>query len=155
MNTMTATAPAEIQVCGHRYSVAAGKGIGSNHTRTVLATVLHLAQQMGHSDGSTYADCVACGEVAYVGGTPRANSTFNLGHVVAKANGGVYCVCNLLPLCRQCNHDMADMTMTDVLTPVYDYRPTWDGTHAKREGTVMVNDDKPRGMANWSAPQNG
>lgn len=151
MTTTTEAAPVVAVVCGHKYSVPAGKSIGSVHGRTVLATVLHLAMQMGHSDGSTYADCVACGEPAYVGGTPRANSTFNLGHVQAKATGGVYCVCNLLPLCRQCNHDMGDVTMTDILTPHYDFRPMWDGTHAKGDVSLVSNDDRPRGRAHWKA----
>jgi hypothetical protein len=120
--------------------------------RQVLATVLYLASLTGHSDGVTYAVCVGCGQDAHVGGTPRAMDTFNLGHVLADAEGGKYCPCNLLPLCRQCNADMGKETLTDVLVPVYDNRSEWDGTLMRDPGTVAAKPETNRGRACWKVP---
>lgn len=120
--------------------------------RSTLATVLYLASLTGHSDGTSYAVCVGCGENAYVGGSPRAMDTFNLGHVQADAQGGMYCPCNMLPLCRQCNADMADETLTDVLVPVYDNRSEWDGVFVPDAGTVKEADSANRGRASWKVP---
>ena len=120
--------------------------------RQTLATVLMLASLTGHSDGVTWAACVGCGERANVGGTPRAMDTFNLGHVQADAEGGMYCPCNLLPLCRQCNADMGKETLTDVLIPVYDNRGCWDGKLMSDPGTVAAKPESNRGRASWKVP---
>jgi hypothetical protein len=120
--------------------------------RQTLTTVLMLAMVSGDSDGVTWANCVGCGERAHVGGTPRAMDTFNLGHVLADAEGGMYCPCNLLPLCRQCNADMGKETLTDVLVPVYDNRGAWDGKLMADTGAVAAKPESNRGRASWKVP---
>jgi hypothetical protein len=128
------------------------KAVNARIRRQILATVLYLASLTGHSDGVTWATCVGCGERANVGGTPRAMDTFNLGHVQADAQCGTYCPCNLLPLCRQCNADMGDETLTDVLVPVYDNRMMWDGKFLPDTGIVAAKAESNRGRARWTAP---
>ncbi|QMP84154.1 HNH endonuclease [Streptomyces phage Coruscant] len=127
-------------------------GTGSRTQRRIRATVLALAALTGHSDGATWVVCVACGERAVVGGAPSAMDTFNMGHVVADACGGGYCPCNLLPLCRQCNADMGDDTLTDVLTPHYDNRSIWNGELSADPG-MSTAPQTNRGRARWTAPQ--
>jgi hypothetical protein len=121
--------------------------------RQTLRTVLALAALTGHSDGETWATCVGCGNDAHVGGSPRANNTLNLGHVNSDADGGVWCVCNFLPLCRTCNQEMGKATLTDVLVPVHDNRSEWDGKLMADTGAVVMGDDKPRGMGAWKRPE--
>lgn len=128
------------------------KAANARVRRQILATVLYLASLTGHSDGSTWAACVGCGERAMVGGTPRAMDTFNLGHVKADAECGSYCPCNLLPLCRQCNADMGKETLTDVLVPVYDNRDAWDGKYVADTGMVAAQPESNRGRASWKVP---
>lgn len=150
MTTTTATQTATHND-GRTCTYASEKGTNARVRRQVLATVLYLASLTGHSDGATYADCVGCGERAYVGGTPRAMDTFNLGHVHSDAEGGMWCVCNFLPLCRQCNMDMGKEHMMDVLTPLYDNRDMWDGKLLKDTGSDVAPMDN-RGRARWTAP---
>ena len=126
--------------------------VSSRIRRQILSTVLYLASLTGHSDGVTWATCVGCGERAHVGGTPRAMDTFNLGHVLADAEGGMYCPCNLLPLCRECNADMGKETLTDVLIPVYDNRECWNGKFMADPGTVAAKPESNRGRARWNVP---
>jgi hypothetical protein len=116
--------------------------------RKIRATVLGLAALTGHSDGATWATCMACGENCVVGGAPSARDTFNMGHVLADANGGGYCPCNLVPLCRQCNEEMGDDTLTDVVPmPYYDNREMWDGVLFSDPGTETRT--VTRGRAAW------
>jgi hypothetical protein len=145
MNTTTATQT-------HRCTYREEKATNARSRRQILATVLYLASLTGHSDGATWADCVGCGERAHVGGTPRAMDTFNLGHVLADAEGGMYCPCNMLPLCRQCNADMGKETLTDVLIPVYDNRECWDGKLMRDPGTTAGAPMENRGRARWNRP---
>lgn len=128
------------------------KATNARARRQILATVLFLASLTGHSDGATWATCVGCGERAHVGGTPRAMDTFNLGHVVADAEGGMYCPCNMVPLCRQCNADMGKETLTDVLIPVYDNRELWDGKLLSDPGVTAAAPMESRGRARWNVP---
>lgn len=148
MITTTATRTATAHECTYKEY----RGAGSLAKRRILATVLHLASLTGNSDGATWADCVGCGERATVGGNPRAMDTFNLGHVLADAEGGTYCPCNLLPLCRQCNADMGKETLTDVLVPTYDNRTEWDGELIKDMGMVKEEAHANRGRARWNRP---
>lgn len=144
MDATTTTAT----IAPHSYCYSIKRNASAHGRRLITATVLALAAKMGHGDGSTYADCVGCGERAYVNAGPADMDAFNLGHVVADACGGVYCVCNILPLCRQCNAEMGDATLTDVMTPRYDYRYEWDGKHIKPlapRSTPMAN----RGSSRW------
>jgi len=134
----------------HRHYANKGK-TSSIIQRRIRTTVLALAALTGHSDGATWVVCVACGERATVGGSPTAMDTFNMGHVVADANGGGYCPCNLLPLCRQCNADMGDDTLTDVLTPHYDNRSIWNGEMSSDPGLSSAPSAQ-RGKARWMAP---
>lgn len=120
--------------------------------RRTLATVLGLAAALGHSDGRTYADCVACGQAAYIGRAQTDRAGFNLGHVVACANGGRYCPCNLLPLCRACNADMGASDLLTVCVPRYDARATWTGVMSADSGTRETTDDAPRGRGAWLRP---
>lgn len=121
----------------------------SSTVRRIRATVLGLAALTGHSDGKTWATCMACGENSVVGGAPSAVDTFNMGHVLADAQGGGFCPCNLVPLCRQCNAEMGDDTLTDVVpNPYYDNRAMWDGVLFDDPGM----DTRPvatRGRAAW------
>jgi hypothetical protein len=129
---------------------ATTKAMASASTkRRTLATVLAIAATMGHSDGATYADCVACGSRAYVGRAQTDRAGFNLGHVVSDASGGRYCACNLLPMCRACNSDLGDVTLTDALVPRYDGRATWSGVMVADTGARETTDDAPRGRAAW------
>lgn len=133
----------------HPGSAATKAAASSVSKRRTLATVLSLAAAAGHGDGATYADCVACGSRAYVGRAATDGAGLNLGHDVADANGGRYCPCNLLPLCRRCNADMADDDMSSVLTPRYDSRQGWDGVFAPDAGARETTDNSPRGRAMW------
>lgn len=136
----------------HQCTYSNETAVNSRVRRSTLATVLMLAMVSGDSDGATWANCVGCGQRANVGGTPRAMDTFNLGHVQADAEGGMYCPCNLLPLCRQCNADMGKETLTDVLVPMYDNRSMWDGKLLKDTGTVAAEPEANRGRASWKVP---
>lgn len=136
----------------HQCSYSNETAVNARIRRQTLTTVLMLAMVSGDSDGVTWANCVGCGERAHVGGTPRAMDTFNLGHVLADAEGGMYCPCNLLPLCRQCNADMGKETLTDVLVPVYDNRDAWDGKLMRDPGAVAAKPEANRGRASWKAP---
>jgi hypothetical protein len=136
----------------HQCTYSNETAVNSRVRRSTLATVLMLAMVSGDSDGATWANCVGCGQRANVGGTPRAMDTFNLGHVQADAEGGMYCPCNLLPLCRQCNADMGKETLTDVLVPMYDNRSMWNGKLLKDTGTVAAEPEANRGRASWKVP---
>ena len=104
------------------------------------------------------AACLAWAPVAHQSGRTlpldfrAATAFFNLGHVLADAEGGMYCPCNLLPLCRQCNADMGKETLTDVLIPVYDNRECWDGKFMADPGTVTAKPESNRGRARWNVP---
>lgn len=120
----------------------------SSTARKIRATVLGLAALTGHSDGKTWATCMACGENCVVNGAPSAKDTFNMGHVLADANGGGFCPCNLVPLCRQCNEEMGDDTLTDVVPlPYYDNRSMWDGVLFADPGAETRT--ATRGRAAW------
>lgn len=94
----------------------------------VKRTMLHLASLVGRSDGSTYADCAACGLPAYCDRSPGSDDALHVGHVVSAANGGAKCPCNVLALCKRCNvDDMRDADLLTVCTPHYDPRGLWDG----------------------------
>jgi hypothetical protein len=144
----TLTAPGKVHTCTY----AAERAVNSRSRRQILATVLMLASLTGHSDGATWATCVGCGERACVGGTPRAMDTFNLGHVHSDADGGMWCVCNFLPLCRQCNVDMGKAHMMDVLIPIYDNRDMWDGKLMRDPGNNESAPEANRGMSRWNRP---
>ncbi|AXH67221.1 HNH endonuclease [Streptomyces phage Wofford] len=148
----TTTAPVTHNANTHQCR-ADDRTAGSAYRRQLLATVLMLASLTGHSDGETYAVCVGCGENAYVGGNPRNMDTLNLGHVLADANGGTYCVANMLPLCRQCNEDMGKESLTDVLVPLYDNRSMWNGKLIKDMGKVKQEPQANRGQARWNRPE--
>lgn len=136
----------------HKCTYATEKATNARVRRQMLATVLYLASLTGDSDGATWATCAGCGERACVGGTPRAMDTFNLGHVHSDADGGMWCACNFLPLCRQCNVDMGKAHMMDVLTPMYDNRDMWDGKLMRDPGTNEAAPDMNRGKGRWNAP---
>lgn len=51
---------------------------------------------------------VGCGRETIVDGAPTDGRTFNLGHVIADANGGTWKTENLLPICRRCNSELGD-----------------------------------------------
>lgn len=144
----TTTAPVKVHTCTY----SSEKGTNARVRRQVLATVLYLASLTGHSDGATYADCVGCGERAHVGRAPRALDAFNLGHVHSDAEGGMWCVCNFLPLCRQCNVDMGKEHMMDVLVPIYDNRDMWDGKLLRDPGASEIPMEG-RGRAAWKRPE--
>lgn len=135
----------------HRH-YANRKVTGSKVQRQIRATVLALAALTGHSDGATWVVCVGCAQRAIVGGAPSSMDTFNMGHVVADACGGGFCPCNLLPLCRQCNADMGEATLTDVLVPHYDNRSMWDGKLSLDPG-MSTAPQAIRGRARWTVPQ--
>jgi len=133
----------------HAGSATTKANAGAATKRRVRATVLAIAATLGHSDGSTYADCVACGHRATIGLGAADVARFELGHVTSDANGGRYCPCNLLPLCRACNADMGARDLTDVLTPRYDARATWSGVMVSDPGATVTASDVVRGEAAW------
>lgn len=133
----------------HPGSAATKAAASSASKRRTLATVLAIAQAVGASDGATYADCVACGQRAYIGRPATDGSGLNLGHDVADASGGRYCPCNLLPMCRRCNSDLGDRTMTETLVPRHDGRAEWSGVFTVDPGTRETTDAAPRGEATW------
>ena len=111
--------------------------------------MLALAQAAGHSDGRTYADCVACGQPATFGAPATDAARFELGHDVADQHGGVFCVCNFLAMCRTCNDALGDRTATETFVPVYDARSAWDGTLVADPGTLGTGSREGRGPGAW------
>lgn len=100
--------------------------------RRILATVLRLADEMGHAGtdehGRPWAHCVACLVPATVGLGAADPDRFELGHVIPHSADGSFKPDNVVPLCRACNIAMGNVVMTDLLTLRYDTRPLWNGT---------------------------
>ena len=113
------------------------------------ATVLDLARQAGKSDGLSYAICVACGMAAVAGATPGSDVELHMGHVVPDVDGGVWCPCNIVPMCGKCNRDLSDNVLTEWVEPVYDTRDYWAGMWAPKPRNSREVRRPVRGAAGW------
>ena len=113
------------------------------------ATVLDLAKQAGMSDGLTYAICVACGCAAVAGAPAGSDVELHMGHVVADVAGGVWCPCNIVPMCGKCNRDLSDNTLTDWIELKYDPRDRWAGCWLPKPRTSREVARPARGPIGW------
>ena len=133
-------------------AVRISRNVSARDRRRVLATILALAADLGHSDGLTYADCVACGNRAYRGLGNSDPNRFELGHVVSDFHGGKYRVDNLLPMCRACNVAQGEAHLFDVMTPRYDTRIHWSGRLLPDPGSEALSPTKDTLTRVWLPP---
>lgn len=106
------------------------KGASASLKRRVQATVIAL-------HGTR---CAACDRETVVGASPLDGAGFNLGHVTAEANGGMFVVGNLLPICRRCNSFMGERDWTGTAPML---RAPIDAPLLPDPGSVQVNFEPP------------
>lgn len=113
-------------------------------------TVLDLAREAGMSDGRTYAVCVMCGCAATVGASEGEGTALHMGHVVSDKSGGVWCPCNIVPMCGECNWALGDLTATDMVEFHYDTRDYWAGVWSPKPRTRNDYRRADRGPVAWT-----
>ena len=128
---------------------ATKKNADARRKAQLRETVLLLAAEAGMSDGRSYAVCVCCGEAAVVGAAEGEPTALHMGHVVSDKRGGVYCPCNIVPMCGECNWQIEDETATDVVEFHYDTRDMWAGVWTRKPRTSADYKRPARGVAGW------
>lgn len=128
---------------------ATKKNADSRRKAQLRETVLDLARQAGMSDGRTFAVCVMCGCAAVVGAREGDPTALHMGHVVPDVDGGVWCPCNIVPMCGACNWALGDHLATEWVEFRYDTRDHWAGCWMPKPRLRRDFQRAVRGPAAW------
>lgn len=129
---------------------ATKKNADTKRKAQLRETVLDLAAACGMSDGTSYALCVMCGCAAIVGAREGDPHALHMGHVVPDVDGGVWCPCNIVPMCGKCNWLLGDRLATDFVEFKYDTRDEWTGVWSPKPRSRFDYRRPARGALGWT-----
>ena len=114
----------------------AGKRTRARNKKLIIPPKLRFGVWKTYIGDKISAKCFCCWETEI---TPVTSyKTFQAGHIISEYNGGILSICNLLPICKQCNARMNITNWDDFVLQKEKYIPRLYGENIPKHTIQLI-----------------